>query len=383
MKKLVLHQRYVRGQAWDVSGHGNHGIPSHVAPGSGVFDGSLEFASPDSRVDTPLSASLGELGSFRLSITCTWMAIRDHRGTHHNDPVLVPETLAEGDGAFRLRIVDDPSDHTSASALVQLSIGDGAGGWHVAEGSASGFATGGWPRYDIGHDGISTAWIAIDGRVVLEAAIPGPVPPLGPRGLVIGHPVGNETDRTLRGHVADVWLWNDKPDPPTNDCCGDDDSLASVESLLRQKGWNLAKVKSVRRDVADLTTQWRQHFPEPVGKSIDQASRDLHRALQQQQWADFGNLARQVLHTSQQYVSQDDCNAMGAQLMNTFGNDVLFDPNLYDALFRANLCDPPPSGPRDDGGKHDPKHPRPWGADATPTDPSLDFPPAPKPEGEE
>src|SRR5581483_11065383 len=126
-------------------------------------------------------------------------------------------------------------------------------------------------------------------------------------------------------------------------------------------------------------SQWRRHFPDPVGHSLDQTSRSLHQSLQQQQWTDFGNLARQVLHTSQQYVSQDDCNAMGAQMMGLLGDDVLFDPELYQALFRGFLCHPPPGGGKgDDGGKGEGGEGggkggrRPWGADASVPEPDLE-----------
>ncbi|HZQ27555.1 MAG TPA: hypothetical protein VFA94_07645 [Acidimicrobiales bacterium] len=390
MKKVILHQRYVRGRAWDVSGNGNHGVLTDVVPGTGVFDGSLSFNLNRSRIDTLPSATLGEMGGFRFSLTCNWIPVRDHRGTTQpGQGRLLPVMLAEGDASFRLHIGPRPGDTTALDAFVYAEILDAGGAWRGVEHAMTAGGSNGWRRFDMGHDGIATCWLALDGHVVAQSSgVPGPVRPLGSRGLVVGHQAAAQDDLTLRGHVSEAWLWIDKPDPPVNDCCGDSGAVAEVESLLRQKGWDLAKVKSVQRGMVDLVSQWRRHFPDPVGHSLDQTSRSLHQSLQQQQWTDFGNLARQVLHTSQQYVSQDDCNAMGAQMMGLLGDDVLFDPELYQALFRGFLCHPPPGGGKgDDGGKGEGGEGggkggrRPWGADASVPEPDLDYDPPPNPEG--
>lgn len=367
MKKLVLHHRYVRGKAWDASGNGNHGLVNDVMAGVGPFDGSLAFVGATSRIDVARSSRLDDLGAFRCSVSFNLENPDPNR--RYN--------LAEGHLTFAL--------YLQANLTLTATIVDANGQWRGPTFPLSAAALAGWHRADCGHDGVSTGWLAFDGQVVaVRNDIPGPVRPFGPRGLTIGHWPEPVAQYAFDGHLSEAWLWKVRPDPPIDFCCLDRDALADAEAILRRNGWTLADVKTVNAKLVDLASRWRRHFPDPVGHDVDKTANALAMTMKNQRWDDFGNLTRHLIGQSEQYVSEVDRNALGAELLGLFGDDLLKDPDLYRALFQAYLCDPRPPGtgdePRHDDGKDDRDHRRPWGADASPPEPDLEFGAGTKPE---
>lgn len=367
MKKLVVHHRYVRGSAWDASGNGNHGVTTDVVAGSGPFDGSLQFVGGTSRIDVARSSRLSDLGAFRCSVSFNLENPTPNR--RYN--------LAEGHLTFAL--------YLQTNLTLTATILDANGQWRGPTFGLSAASLAGWHRADCGHDGVSTGWLAFDGQVVaVRTDVPGPVRPFGPRGLTIGHWPEPVAQYAFDGHLSEAWLWTVRPDPPIDFCCLDRDALADAEAILRRKGWTLADVKAVNAKLIDLASRWRRHFPDPIGQDVDKTANALAMTMKNQRWGDFGNLTRHLIGQAEQYISPPDRNALGAELLALFGDDLLHDTELYQALFQAYLCDPRPPGKPDDhchgDDQDDHDHRRPWGADASPPEPSLGYEPGRKPE---
>ena len=151
-----------------------------------------------------------------------------------------PETLArrynlvEGEWAFALFVEPNGVLHgtinspalgltgpRSAPGVVQWNV------WHVA---------------DYVHDGTSHARLFLDGVLVAEQWDEvGPIPNLGPQGILIGYWPGNDDRYTMRGQIDEVQIWKDDPRrdaDPLDECCLDRSWLDERIGEARRVGWD-------------------------------------------------------------------------------------------------------------------------------------------------
>ena len=367
MRELVVHHRYARGLAWDVSGKNNHGALTDVFPGTGAFANSLRFTQASSRIDTEPSASLGELGAFRCSVT--FFLDGADPSKRYN--------LVEGHLSFALYF--DPSFRLRATIL------DADGNWDGPVTPPFEENLQGWHRADCGHDGISTGWLAWDGRVIaVRNAVPGPVRPLGPVGVTVGHWPEPVDAYAFEGWISEMWLWREKPDPPVDDCCLDRGHMAGAEELLRQKGWTLSDVKEANAELLRVATRWRRRFPGPTGADVDRTAARMRDALRSQHWSEVGQLAVHAIRQTELHVPEAERQELAADILDAFGGEATFgDRALQTALLQAYLCNPGTPGDRDPWPDDKCDGRRPWGNEAAEPDPDLRYPPGRKPEGQD
>jgi hypothetical protein len=238
--KLVLHHTYERGHAFDVSGHGLHGRLTDVAQGPGT----LGFDGQDSRVDVTPTADLSSMREFHVRV-------RFRQGP---DPLYSPKrhNLVEGHQSFALYI--EPNQALHATIL------DATGNWTGPLTPAGTLPTMGWHTVDYFHDGISRAWLYLNGTLRAQRFdVPGPIRDIGPYGLTIGHWPDPPNPYTLRGEIDDVKLWRDDLEDDTRDridaCCVD---RAAIDELMHRAlgdGWNAAKLTQLVQDILGLGTE--------------------------------------------------------------------------------------------------------------------------------
>ncbi len=75
MNRLVVHQIYANGMAFDLSGFRNHGVPYAVSQAIAPFAPGFDYTQQDSRVIVAPSTSLEDLLAVR--------AIEDARESYH------------------------------------------------------------------------------------------------------------------------------------------------------------------------------------------------------------------------------------------------------------------------------------------------------------
>lgn len=347
MRKVVLHHQYGRGIAWDTSGHGNHGRPADVYPDGA---GALRWDRPSSRIDVPPDASLDTLGAFRCSITFNLAGDSVHR-----------YNLVESQLSFALFI--------HAPFRLAATILDANGQWTGAfSTSQTVLGSPGWHRADCGHDGIATSWVALDGQIMaVNDNVPGPVRNVGPNGVSIGHWPEPVDQYTFAGSISEVWLWQNRPDPPVDDCCTDVDALAEVERRLRDRGWDLAEVRRVLTAIGAIGAEVRRVIPEPAGADFDRTAAQLEAALRASQWVEVGRLSAHLQHLAEGSLSDPERQRLAGELLAVMG-DLLGDHALLDSLMKAILCDKT-LHPLDDRRDHDERE-RPWTHWGTERDPA-------------
>ncbi|MBA3512317.1 hypothetical protein [Sphingomonas sp.] len=318
MKRLVLHHRYSTGLPWDVSGFGNHGIARLVQPNSGA----LRFKHAGSRIDVPPSGTLYELGAFRASVT---FRLDPHAQTRRNN-------LIEGHLTFAL--------FAAPGGKLQTTILDQNGDWRGASASGLPLFDGQWHRADCGHDGVSTSWVALDGKVVhVRQDVPGPGRPLGPNGVSIGHwPEPSDGGYTLDGDVSHVWLWHHRPDPPDRDCCTNFQKVATVERALRERGFDRRKLADFRQAIQKITAKVHGQLSPSAAAAAPALGAQLHSALAGRRWTELGHLAakaRQLVKDGAGSAVQQDA----AHALRELVAPLLSDRRILNSL-DATLCQP-------------------------------------------
>lgn len=334
MKKLVLHHRYRMGMAWDLSGFDNHGDTSMVSPGTGDHEGSLKFEHPGSRVDVRRAESLNPSGSFRCSV------LFELSGPPTRRYNLIESQLSFAffiDVGFRLRATILDANGTWNGVVTPMQIDPFFGG-----------GMSGWYRVDCGHDGISTIWIAVNGTVVaVKEGVPGPVRPVGPRGISIGHWPEPANQYTFEGHIAETWLWMDRPDPPTDDCCLDREALARADEIMRDKGWGVTEARDMLMKLGVAGGEVRAMLDPAARPDFDRTAAHLRSALHAQDWEQVGRLSAHARSMTEAAVPQADQQRLAGDVVDAM-SDLLGDRALLEAAVQGLACDKtPPSGPRD------------------------------------
>ena len=278
MRQLILHHKYGMGVAWDVSDHQNHGVVHDVS----LDAGAMHFGQPSSRIDVPPSPTLSDLRSFRACATFQL------QGTTTS---VERFNLVENQLSFALYI--DQGYKLTATIL------DGNGAWSGVSGPSHPlglpFTDGRWHRADCGHDGLSTIWLALDGKVIATRSdVPGPVRPVGPAGLTIGHWPEPVDRYAFRGDIGEVWLWRDRPDPPFDDCCLDRDALADAGSALRRLGYDRDALLGLERELHGVVAALHTQLPDTARAGVAQTAPKLLNAFRRGRYAQFAQHARHL-----------------------------------------------------------------------------------------
>jgi hypothetical protein len=241
--KLVLHHRYRDDLAYDWSRHNNHGrlFQVHTGSGSAAAPNVLLFDGGDSRVEVGNSSSLRDFGELR---------VRAVFRVEHELP-LRRYNLVEGELAFALFREPDGSLHGTINSPIA--------GWTGPQ-SAPGIVTADrWHTADYVHDGISHARLFLDGQLVAERWDEvGPIPNLGPQGVLMGYWPGGDDRYTLKGWLDEVQIWKDDPHRDASraidDCCLDRSWIDARLDEARRNGWTGA---SSRDTIADFFARCR------------------------------------------------------------------------------------------------------------------------------
>lgn len=361
MRKLVLHHQYRMGMAWDISGFDNHGRTQQVVAGAGAHEGSLRFAHPGSRVDVTRAPSLDPSGAFRCSV------LFDLSGPPTRRYNLVESHLSFAffvEKGYRLMatIVDATGAWNGVMTPLQIDpfYGGGLSGWH---------------RADCGHDGISTIWIAVNGRVVaVRDDVPGPVRPVGPNGISIGHWPEPQDRYTFEGHLAETWLWMDRPDPPVDGCCVEREALARADEILRAKGWGVREARDMLTRLAVAGGEVRASLDSAARPDYDRTAARLRAALHAQNWQEVGRQSAHARHMAEAAMPEADRERLARDVVDAMG-DLLTDRALVEAALGALLFDKTPPGDR---GEDDEDRCRDWTHWGLERDPREDEVPEPK-----
>ncbi|MDQ1685714.1 MAG: hypothetical protein QOC82_2451 [Frankiaceae bacterium] len=354
MRELILHHRYSAGLAWDTSGFHNHGVVHDVWPDQGA----IRFKHPSSRIDVPPSSTLRDLGGFRCSVRFRL------EGTNAN----ARYNLAESQLSFALYIIP--------GFALKATILDGNGSWTGPQTGPLPINDGNWHRADCGHDGLSTGWLALDGKVVaVRSDVPGPVRPVGPNGLTVGHwpePVNNYA---FDGDISEVWLWRNRPDSPLDKCCMDDDALARAGAELRRLGYDRDKLRQLLTEIQGIVARLYTHLPAAARADVASTAPRLTAAFRA---GDYALFAQYAMHLYDVLVAALGQQAVAAALG---GVDDLLAPIAKDRRLReilpGLLCGVPDVPPR----KHDHRrHGDPFGGEPAEGD-YPGYPPANRPPG--
>lgn len=220
--QLLLHHRYQHNIAFDWSGHANHGLLEHVAtddPNGLAFQ-----ADPGALVAVQNSPSLRDFGELRVRVIFRPLLL-----------ATVSRRLNLVEGHLSFALVVNPNQS------LQGTINSPSDGWVGPLSQPGVVSMGTWHTADFSHDGISRSRLHLDGVLVAEHnAAAGPIPDLGPKGVIIGH--WPEDDRyTFAGDLADVQIWKDDPARDAaqalDDCCLDRSWVDERVQEARRDGW--------------------------------------------------------------------------------------------------------------------------------------------------
>jgi len=222
--KLVLHHRYRDDLAYDWSRNNNHGRLWNVRTGDGSAGSPnvLLFHGGDSRVEVARSGSLRDFGELRV------------RAVFRVESALPVRryNFVEGELAFALFREPDGSLHGT--------INSPTAGWTGPQ-SAPGLVTGDrWHTADYLHDGISHARLYLDEQLVAERWDEvGPIPNLGPQGVLMGYWPGGDDRYTLNGQLAEVQIWKNDPKH---------DAARAIDECCLEREWVDARIEEARRN---------------------------------------------------------------------------------------------------------------------------------------
>ena len=258
MYRCVVHHTYTNGRATDVSGRGNHGVPTATVAGTGEDASSLFFNGGDSRVDIPPSDDLADLRGLRVRVRfkarrLPWWWLwrrwwwrrfgwRPHR-----------QNLVEGHLSFALFVQPNGS--------VMGTVVDANGNWRGPVSPPGVIKAGQWHTVEFGHDGIVSAAIAVDGVTVARMDdLIGPVRGVGPTGVTVGHWPEPPHVYTLAGWIDSMEIWRDEPLPEetaVDDCCGSPEVVDAAVDELREDGWDEGKVRELVKRLERLEADLR------------------------------------------------------------------------------------------------------------------------------
>ena len=187
MNRVVVRHRYTQGIAIDLSGNRNHGSPIALEEGTGEWQNSLEWRETASRLWIAPSPTLQDLGQMSLDIEF-WL---------HPDAPSARLNLAEGHLSFSLSI--------NPGRGLGFSIVDAHDEWNGALTRPGIVDVATWHSVTVTHDGYGLCRIQLDGNLVAESIVPGPVRSVGPLGLSVGTwPDANEY--VFRGFIRALEL---------------------------------------------------------------------------------------------------------------------------------------------------------------------------------
>jgi hypothetical protein len=323
MRRLVLHHRYSLPLAWDLSGYNNHGQVIECDEGSGVTQGSLGFHLAGSRIDVEQSDTLAHLGAFRCSVR---FFLEGDTTARYN--------LAESELSFAFFV--------QAPLSLAATVLDADGNWSGAFSAPNTITPGQWHRADCGHDGISTSWCALDGQVIMtNTNVPGPVRPVGPRGLSIGHWPEPVDQYTFLGNISEVWLWQTRPDPVTDSCCAGDDVFARLSANARERGWTADSVQATLDQVHGVAAGVARQLPVDAQALLARLGLRLMLAIRAGDWSAAAHIIDDLVALLSRYVSQPDQQAALESILTIFQGQG-YDHQLLALAAQAIFCAPPP-----------------------------------------
>ena len=213
MLELICYHKYIWGTiAADRSRWHSDGFSNGVAPLAG---GGLKFSTPQSRVVIPRRDGdpWGAMGALLVEIVASSL-----QGGG---------TIVDADGCFRVSF-------NGPQTIVVEILG------HTLTVLIEGLPLGNWMNFSFWHDGVNQ----LDYGYGYEFAtgggsggaspitLPGPVPPVGPQGVMIGNRIGSPSNH-LNGNISSVKIWRLDPEsmvppflgrpftPPLLKCWGD------------------------------------------------------------------------------------------------------------------------------------------------------------------
>ncbi len=209
MFKLILHHTYeVLGEAFDLSGFGNHGFRTS-APfqpnGMSANSGALSFNSGPSRVRVTDKAVWAELAALKIEV----LVFMDNLGQRRN--------LVEGDSTFAFFIHPDGvlwgTYYGLAGAATTLDwVGANSDVAFSPDGVKRTVPLNKWTKLTYLHDGVATIRLYIDGQLVgINSTLRSGIRPVGGLGVHIGHWPGDDR-YTFSGKFDDVKIWKYDPD---------------------------------------------------------------------------------------------------------------------------------------------------------------------------
>jgi hypothetical protein len=247
-EQLVLRHTYDRGVAFDVSEHGNHGIPlGGVTSGAPTHSGSMAFNGGDTWIKVPPGPSFTDMRSIRVRVR-----FQVNPPTHVMGPAR--HNLVEGHLSFALFV--------NADFSLQATILDATGTW-IGPTTTPGIRLvqpAQWHVVEFHHDGVSTGRLRFNGALVAEHRnAPGPVRPVGADGVAIGHWPHPNNVYSLNGYIDDVAIWTYDPEPDLrrllDECCLD---RRMIDKLLRAAaagGFTAGDWTALVREIVDLGTE--------------------------------------------------------------------------------------------------------------------------------
>ncbi|MDP9022137.1 MAG: hypothetical protein M3N57_05430, partial [Actinomycetota bacterium] len=258
MRKLLLHHTYTGGRAVDVSGNRNHGHV-HDAPQAGPS--SLRFQQPSSRVTAyPAPGTFDRIDSLEVTVRFRLGTVAQRRTAARASslPVFVDldrpwttsgrHNLVEGHLSFALYIESVQLPPIPAMALfgtwtlrMRATILDATGSWTGPAGEVrvSGY---GWHTATLVYEAPAARLVlAFDGDVIgTTVGVQGPVRPVGPNGVAIGHWPEPDSRYTLKGDIDDLRVWATWPEVEdlVDPCCADRDGVGELlhDSLADDEG---------------------------------------------------------------------------------------------------------------------------------------------------
>jgi hypothetical protein len=278
MDKLVIDHSYALGIAWDKTLYRNHGVLYQSPPGTGQFQGAMQFApakpAPGSMVVVPPSPSLAEIGA--LKTRCRIYTTPKGGGAQR-------QNIIEGHLSFAFFINPDLS--------LQATFLDSTSNWTGIRTPARAVVPNRWFELEYSYDGISAAEILVDGVRVASSYSPanligppmlGPVRGIGPRGVAIGHWPEPDDRYTFNGYIRDVQVYkrDDVEDllKLLDRCCLKDlTGIYDLTRKLRRKGYDLNYANRLRQQ---LVAEGSQLAASLRGTS-EAASIELQGLLQQ------------------------------------------------------------------------------------------------------
>ncbi|MBZ0303467.1 MAG: IPT/TIG domain-containing protein [Anaerolineae bacterium] len=211
MFKLILHHTYeILGEAFDLSGYGNHGFRTSVPfqpNGMSANSGTLTFSGGPSRVQVIDKPVWGELAALKIEA----LVFLDNLGQRRN--------LVEGDSSFAFFIHPDGVLWGTYLGLAGTSttpawVGANSDVATSPDGIKRTVPLNKWTKLTYLHDGIATIRLYIDGQLVaINSTLRSGIRPVGGTGVHIGHWPGDDR-YTFSGRIDEVKIWKYDPDVP-------------------------------------------------------------------------------------------------------------------------------------------------------------------------